>query len=55
VTTKFLKSDRSMFELPGPRRMSRPEVPGAIKTPPTEAGIVNGPSGVLLEENVSAM
>jgi len=29
---KFLKSARSIFELPGPRRISRPAVPGALKT-----------------------
>ncbi len=32
-----------MFELPGPRRMSRPEVPGALNTPPAEAGTVKDP------------
>src|SRR5205814_9081881 len=32
VRAKFLKSARSIFELAGPRRISRPAVPGALKT-----------------------
>jgi len=41
-----------MFELPGPRRISRPAVPGALKTPPVLAGKVKRESGSSTQQIV---